>query len=625
MARALSPIAATVLLLCLVAFPAPRASAETLEIVITSSVDAFELPDPPAECPHADRCTLRAAIELLNADTEADDYSLVFDPVVFSAMGQNTIVLLSALPPILRPNVTISGAGQTVRLEGDEVAIGLEIAAPGAVVRGLAFHGFGTACIRVIAGPAVVGGNALLGHGNRLGACDLGVDVGAADVTVQGNTIGFQADSNELAPVSAGVAVTASGALIGIDPPVTGFGNVIGNALAGVRVGTQDGLGDASAGVVVAANTIGETGSGAAAPVLNAIVLRQPSNGTLVRGNRLSNTTGSAVVIADDFNGVSTTGNTIVSNLFESIGTRAVDHRGDGVRNANDLDDSDGGPNNALNYPFFTNAVQGLLRGYAGPACAEPNEPCTIEVYFADHVPGNDDDNGSVPVPLAVIETEAGGSFTVNTPPVSPGDWLVALSTDAAGNTSEFGLPARVGTGALACGNVQLHPGWNHAGYFGPQSTQLGLVFPTGSQGMVRSIHALIDGETGFETWIENVIVGRTLETLVAPGAYWFDSKTDLTLQGGISVTEPLPVQLSAGWNDFVYVGAPADARDALASLGDAWTALYRYTNDGTTARWQKFGTPAMPDWARDFIELQPCQVYQLLMSEAATLIPLQP
>ena len=28
-----------------------------------------------------------------------------------------------------------------------------------------------------------------------------------------------------------------------------------------------------------------------------------------------------------------------------------------------------------------------------------------------------------------------------------------------------------------------------------------------------------------------------------------------------------MPVQLKAGWNDFVYIGATADVRDALSSI----------------------------------------------------------
>ncbi len=603
---------------------APRAlHAESLAIVVTNPGDVLE--ELEAECPHEELCTLRAAIALVNADLDADDYTITFDPDVFGAPEPSPILLATALPDIARPNVTINAIGVDVRVQPDteaEIETGVVLAGANGAVRALRLGGFTQACIRVLAGPASVGGDAAVG-GNRLGGCGVAVDIRAPGVTVIGNAIGFAADGATAAPVGTGIHVLASSTTIGAVTPA--FRNTIGNAATGVLVGSGSPADPAITATIISRNVLGRSPAGEAAPNGTGILLDFPSAGTQVVSNTIANSSSAGIAVADDINTSTVEGNTFRSNIFDSIAGLAIDLRNDGIRNPNDLDDSDTGPNRALNHPVFTNATQSHLRGYAGPSCAAPNPPCMVEVYTADHIPGAEFDNGTAPIPLGLVTTDVSATFTINTPSVAAGTWLVAITTDADGNTSEFGVPTRVGAGAVACGNVEIVPGWNHVGFFGGAPLQLGLVFPPSTAGLVWSIHALVDGEDTFLRWFENTIVGRTLETLVAPRAYWFNAKSGFTLQGGIAVTEPLPVELKAGWNDFVYVGGGADVRDALSSIAGKWTTVYTWENTGSAARWLRFGAPETPDWARDFLEMEPCHAYQVFVTEDTTLVPLQP
>jgi hypothetical protein len=82
-------------------------------------------------------------------------------------------------------------------------------------------------------------------------------------------------------------------------------------------------------------------------------------------------------------------------------------------------------------------------------------------------------------------------------------------------------------------------------------------------------------------------------------------------------------VQLSAGWNDVVYMGGSADPRDAFASIGNRLLSVAKW--DAVTQRWLRFGDGSAPPWAVGFSQVESCGVYQLLVSEPATLVPLQP
>jgi hypothetical protein len=239
-------------------------------------------------------------------------------------------------------------------------------------------------------------------------------------------------------------------------------------------------------------------------------------------------------------------------------------------------------------------------------------------------VPGGDGDFATSRLPGGAIQASAAGSFEMDAPPVLPGQWIAALAIDTEGNTSEFGPSSRVGTGVAQCGNVSLAPGWNLTGYFGEATLALGNAFPPGSQDGISAIYRLVDGTNGYQAWFPNGGPGRTLNTLEPGEGYWMFAAEPETLPGGFSLTVPLPVSLKPGWNEFVYIGAQADVRDALASIEGKYTALFHWTNSGEGGRWAGFH-PGLPGWAQGLTSVEPCAAYSILMTEDATLVPLQP
>jgi hypothetical protein len=252
---------------------------------------------------------------------------------------------------------------------------------------------------------------------------------------------------------------------------------------------------------------------------------------------------------------------------------------------------------------------------------------CVVQIYLAAHSPGGAKDYGALPMPFGLVNTDAQGRFTLTGPAVSPGQWLMATVTDQEGNTSEFGPSTRVGAGTVACGNITIWPGWNHTAFFGPQPVQLGLAFPDdgGGQSRVDAIFEYVDGTPTFHRWLAGTLDARTLTTLAAPQVYWFHAVQPVTFAGGFALSVPLPVQLKAGWNDFVYIGAGGDVEDALASIAGKYSSVYRFVNDGQEDRWEKYGNADTPAFVRDFSRVEPCTTYQLFVSEDATLLPLQP
>src|SRR5690606_7654869 len=118
------------------------------------------------------------------------------------------------------------------------------------------------------------------------------------------------------------------------------------------------------------------------------------------------------------------------------------------------------------------------------------------------------------------------GNFTFNSPAISPSTWLMAMTTDGDGNSSEFSPAERVGAGAVQCGNQALVPGWNFAGYFG-QPMALGDDFPGPA---VRAVHRLGNGTTNYLSWFTSGSIG--LGSLTTGEPYWFYADAAMPLPG---------------------------------------------------------------------------------------------
>lgn len=603
---------------------APLRAATPLTVEVTNAGDSVA---PGAStCPDPTKCTLRRAIELVNADVSSVPYVITFKPSVFLIATPPTIsVAATPLPPVTRGQVTIDGSQAGVRIDGSLLTgtvDGLVMTGDQAIVRGLAIHNFSGACLAMRGASPTVGGDALLRQGNTAGNCGIGLAVAGAGATVTGNTIGFAASGPDAMQVTTGILITVGNAAIGSTVTNPGLVNVVANA-TGAAIQVGDGAGPAFTGVVIARNTIGRNpGNGDPAPVGVGVDIRQRSNGTLVTANTIASAA-TGIRVAPDLSGLSTTGNRFQANRFEGIGGLAIDLKGDGLRNPNDDGDADAGPNAMLNHPTITRAVQSRIAGSAGSTCAG----CQVQLYLANHEPGGVNDYGASPLSGGMALTDAAGDFAFDNPPVTPGQWVIGLVTDANGNTSEFGPSVRLGAGVVQCGNAALRPGWNHSGFFGPETATLGMVFPAeaGSPSKVSAIYHLEDGLGGYTQWLAGTSAGRTLDGLQTGEAYWFLAAEGVTISGGFALNVPLPVQLKAGWNDFVYIGATADVRDALGSIAGKYRDVYRWVNDGSGERWSYFGTADTPDWARDFTSLEACGAYAVYLTEDATLTPLQP
>jgi hypothetical protein len=586
---------------------APARAAGTVEV----TSDGDEGGAGGAVCPHATLCTLRRAMELANADPGTDAFTITFAPSTSTTAIQ---VGNSPLPNLVRANVSIDGAGAHLLIENASSSLtaitnGLTVTGDAVALRNLSVSGFRGACI------AITGANAVLGTpgaGNTLGGCGSGVAVGGANAVVRANVIGFTSEGAPN-PVETGIVLAAADGQVGGPASIEGAGNTIGNATTGIFAGS--GGAQAFSGNEIERNLFGRAPDGSAAPVTHAIVLSQPSNQTTILSNTIANA-GDGIIVAADVDGVPVVRNRFSGNIFDGISGRAIDLNADGVMNANDSGDSDTGPNGMLNHPSITRATQPRL---SGTTCAG----CQVQIYVAVHEPGGAHDYGLAPLPGGLLTADGNGQFALDNPPASPGDWLIALATDADGNTSEFGPSARVGAGSVLCGNVQLRAGWNHIGYFGAEPVPLLSTFTPVPSGVVTAVYHFVDGTGAFDRWFSTTAAGRTL-TSVEPGeSYWIFAEAPATLPGGFSLSFPLPMQLKAGWNDFVYLGATATAADALGSLGGAFESLYRY--DAATGGWLRYGDNAVPAWARDFDQLEACGVYQLHLDGPATLLPLQP
>lgn len=590
-----------------------RALAQAHGVVVTSVADGGA--GGGAVCPHESLCTLRRAIEAANSDADPGPFAITFDPEVFPGVAPATISVSSApLPNISRNQVSIDGAGAGVALTGDFGSLtatfnGLTVTGDDFTLRAVRVHGFTGSCVAITGAGARIGGPGA-GQGNTFGACQSGVGVAGAEAHIQGNLIGFTPEG-AADPLGTGIVVAAGNVRIGgtfLQPEAA---NRIGFADTGVFIGA--GAGEAFSGVTVERNNIGTRPTGEPAPVGSAVVIDRPSNGTSVLANAIENASTGIVVQTDGE--TPSTANHFSANTFENIATLAIDLGGDALRNPNDPGDADSGPNTLLNHPVIQRATQSRLSGATCPGCA-------IQVYVAAHEPGGVADYGRVPLPGGTTVADGTGQFSLDNPAAAPGDWLVALATDAQGNTSEFGPPTRVGAGSVLCGNVQLHAGWNHVAYFGSEPVALFGTFPPDPTGSVIAIYRYLDGTGEWERWFSETAAGRTL-TSVQPGeSYWFYTTGPVTLPGGFSISIPVPVQLAAGWNDFVYLGASAHPLDALASLG-GFSDLYRY--DAGTGRWHQFGDATVPAWAQDFVTLEACGTYQVRLTAPATLLPLQP
>ena len=152
-------------------------------------------------------------------------------------------------------------------------------------------------------------------------------------------------------------------------------------------------------------------------------------------GNTITGNTGAGVAVVG-----SASSNAIHGNVNNSNAGLAID-LGDDGRTANDLGDSDSGPNTLQNYPVITTVDVGATTHVVGKLNSTPNTTFTID-FYADSavVPFNPGESFLYLDAISVTTDSLGNaSFDVTlTEATSPGEIVTATATDPAGNTSEF-------------------------------------------------------------------------------------------------------------------------------------------------------------------------------------------
>ncbi len=640
-------VSAGVLALCLVLIaslaPLSRAqdTGEPLVIVVTNAGDSIV--EGESECPSDTLCTLRRAIELANetpADPDAIEeppplpgeepaedeepaafraLTITFDPTVFPAGAPVAIeVEGEPLPALVRENTHIDGSGAGVIVEGsllvDADQTGLRFGGDSQSLRGLAIEHFTGTCLEVLGDEFEVGGDPALGFDVKIGDCTTGIVLAGTGSRVNGVSLGVGADL----AVATAIHVLGSDATIGDDGEEHPWPNTIAQAVTGVRVGDGAVVTDNTR---IAGNTFGVApGDDDAASVTFGVVIQAPATGSVVRANTFAHVLDTAIVVGPPAGLLANDGHTFSQNTFGAPG-EAIDLNANSLRDANDAGDIDGGANGTLNHPAFSKATLSNVQGSAGATCAG----CTVEIYRADHAPGGANDLPEAP--LATVLTDSNGTFSMTVPGLAEDDWLTATATDAAGNTSEFGPSARVGTGLVQCGATQLVNGWNHAGFFGPNGTTLGERFPASGPeaGRVLAVYKLVDGTSTFLHWAAGMPFGNTLLTLEPGESYFFLADGEVSLPGGFALNVSYPVALQRGWNDFVYIGGEGHYLDAFGAANAVVPNTYRFAPGGSGSMWEQTGPAGTPAWARDFTGITSCATFEVFATGAATLTPLQP
>lgn len=166
-------------------------------------------------------------------------------------------------------------------------------------------------------------------------------------------------------------------------------------------------------------------------------------------------------IIANSLAGIVTTNggysNRFLSNRFINIDEMAIDLKGDGVTNNDNLDPdpSSGAANNYLqNFPemFDADSVAGGVR-VCGEMNSNANESFTLQIYKSENQTSSTFGAGEELIGSMNVMTASNGivqfSTIINTP-VNSGDYISVSATDSSGNTSEIGENWMIGNGSNA-------------------------------------------------------------------------------------------------------------------------------------------------------------------------------
>lgn len=419
--------------------------------------------------------SLRAAIDLANQDNTLD--TIEFNIINLSGSFIKQISLQSDLPLITTPIhfdgttmptydgaplVILNGADVTEGLQaglyfdsGSEGSVveaitinefrgyGIRITSDNVTVKGsyIGTNGTGTSALANSTGIGISGNNFTIGGTTAVerniisGNINDGIEIlGGSYGVVQGNYIGTDVTGNIAIPNSKGVSNYNGSHDNLIGGSTAGSGNVIsGNDATGIDIF------GGGYGTTVQGNLIG----------INASGMNQLGNG------------GTGIHITNDFNLIggpsAAAANTIAFNdeagiLIESgIGNRSqrnsiyangglgIDLQADRLT-PNDVNDSDTGANNLLNFPTITSAARTndtvrIIGEYNGPA----DETLTLEFFSNIFVGSSNYGQGQFYLGETSVTTDEAGHATFDvTFTITTGALITATATDSSNNTSEF-------------------------------------------------------------------------------------------------------------------------------------------------------------------------------------------
>lgn len=240
--------------------------------------------------------------------------------------------------------------------------------------------------------------------------------------------------------------------------------NQIGTAVTGNVIGTASSaivMIDDSPYNSVQGNFIGTDASSTSDLGINdaAIVIDgTPSNNNYIGGSA----PGDGNVIANSLVGIVTTNggysNRFLNNTFPNIEELAIDLKGDGISNNDNLDPdpASGAPNNYLqNFPemFDTDSVAGGVR-VCGELNSNANENFTLQIYKSVNNTSSTFGAGEEIIGTLSVTTAANGivQFSTMIPhnSVHTGEFISILATDSSGNSSEIGENWVIGNGSNA-------------------------------------------------------------------------------------------------------------------------------------------------------------------------------
>lgn len=375
--------------------------------------------------------------------------------------AQGTNILIGGLTASARNIISGNGGdglsfgGTGSRLQGNY--IGTDIT--GTVELGNGGSGVVAGDNAVIGGTATGARNVISGN-SGFGNISLGSNNSGSAAIVQGNYIGTDVTGTKALRISNfdGIVISSDNHLIG--GLVAGAQNVISGNGVGIRIGGF--ISSAPRGNVIQGNLIGLNAQGTA-PLPNnhqGILFSNAENNTVGgtqagAGNKIA-FNGSSGVLVFEGNGNSIRGNSIFSNsrLGIDLGT-------DGV-NANDLTDSDTGPNNLQNFPVLTSVSSGgASTTIQGTLKSTPNTIFQIDFYSSAALDPSGNGEGGLPFGRTSVTTNGNGDATINAviaAALPAGRVITATATDQNGNTSEFSAGnANAGTGSAQFAFPSLH------------------------------------------------------------------------------------------------------------------------------------------------------------------------